>query len=129
MPYLLMQDQLRDFLRLPSATIVTLGYSFGDEHINEVLRYGLNANPRAIVFTLQYGSIECCGSLARLALENPSLMVAARDGAVIGGRQGAWQEGPDGSPTEFDLGDFARFGAHLRRLTTRRIDTIEPNAN
>ena len=53
MPYLVMQDRLRQFLKEPSATLSTIGYSFEDEHINELIVQGIQGNPGAMVFALQ----------------------------------------------------------------------------
>lgn len=37
MPYLAMIDRLRAFLKQPTATLVICGYSFRDQHLNEVI--------------------------------------------------------------------------------------------
>ena len=55
MPYLVMFDQLRDFFKRQSATLITLGYSFRDDHINDLVAQGLRANASAKIFGLQYG--------------------------------------------------------------------------
>ncbi|MDZ4063189.1 MAG: SIR2 family protein, partial [Coriobacteriia bacterium] len=34
MPFLAMMDRLTDFLRQPGAVLISVGYSFGDEHLN-----------------------------------------------------------------------------------------------
>lgn len=43
MPYLAMLDRLRAFLRQPSAAFILCGYSFRDDHINEVIIQGLGS--------------------------------------------------------------------------------------
>jgi hypothetical protein len=57
MPYLAMIDRLKHFLKRPSAALVVCGYSFADVHLNEVLRQGLSANPRAHAFGLLYSGV------------------------------------------------------------------------
>ena len=48
MPYLAMVDRLRAFLKQPTSTLILCGYSFRDEHVNEVYRDGndLTVGPR-----------------------------------------------------------------------------------
>ena len=48
MPYLAMLDRLRDFLARGQGVLVTCGYSFADQHLNEVILHGLRSNPTAI---------------------------------------------------------------------------------
>jgi len=50
MPYLAMQDRLRAFLKEPGALLLSTGYSFGDQHINQLIVEGLSGNPSAAVF-------------------------------------------------------------------------------
>ena len=49
MPYLMLQDQLRNFFKSQSATLIAVGYSFSDEHINDLIAQGLRSNPNAKV--------------------------------------------------------------------------------
>ena len=58
MPYLVMQDRFRAFFRQPSATLVTAGYSYSDQHINELLVDGLRGNPSAAAFAMLYGALD-----------------------------------------------------------------------
>ncbi|MBK6958008.1 MAG: SIR2 family protein [Nitrosomonas sp.] len=50
LPYLAMLDRLKNFLARGQAVLVTCGYSFADEHLNEVIFQGLRSNPTAICF-------------------------------------------------------------------------------
>ena len=119
MPYLVMLDQLRGFFKEPSATLVTLGYSFGDDHINELLIHGLQSNPSATVFGLQFGTLDCYPGASALAAKHPGLTLLAADGGVIAGANACWQLQPDGSARSCELGDFSKFGDYLRRLVGR----------
>lgn len=86
MPYLAMLDRLRAFLRQPSVLLVTCGYSFADEHLNDVLRQGLEANPTAHVFGLIYGDIAGYKSATTVASQRSNLSLLAEDCAIIGTR-------------------------------------------
>ena len=119
MPYLVMLDQLRGFFKEPSATLVTLGYSFGDDHINELLIHGLQSNPSATVFGLQFGTLDSYPGASALAAKHPGLTLLAADGGVIAGANACWQLQPDGSARSCELGDFSKFGDYLRTLVGR----------
>lgn len=137
MPYLAMIDRLRAFLKQPTATLILCGYSFRDEHINEVIVQGLQCTQTTIGFALLFGKISDYPQAVKLACERPNLSLLARDGAVISGRQANWPEkeassiptgtGVEWKPVkagddkankqaEFLLGDFAEFGKFLREL-------------
>lgn len=75
MPYLVMADRLKTFLKRgerPVAMFI-LGYSFGDEHINEALIDCLRSNPSAACFAIQYGKLSDYPTAVKLATENPNL--------------------------------------------------------
>lgn len=151
MPYLAMIDRLKAFLRQPSAAIVICGYSFRDEHINEVLVQGLQGTPKAIAFALLFDKLENYPQARNLASERSNLIVLARDGSVIGSHESSWlhrdpesvaakgdqwvewkpsDPNKEDSPLEatFRLGDFATFGHFLRELTGSPGDAVEsPN--
>ena len=116
-PYLAMQDRLRSFLRQPGAVIVCLGYSFGDQHINEMIAEGLSGNATAVVFAPLFGELSKYDEAARLAKRLPNLRLMAFDSAVIGGREGAWRGSSpvDNFGKSPELGDFNQFAALLNR--------------
>ena len=75
MPYFVMIDRLRSFLRSnqrPVALFI-IGYSFGDEHLNEAIIESLSANQSAACFALQYGDLAGYPNVKKLALDNANL--------------------------------------------------------
>lgn len=131
MPYLAMLDCLKSFLLTPSALLFVCGYSFADEHINDVICRSLESNPGAQMFGGLYGKIgDPRYALAKqCALETPNLSLFGFDGAIIGRNQGEWaSDDPDAisltsgviektsGGINFRLGDFAALGALLRNL-------------
>lgn len=131
MPYLALHDRLRQILREPDVVIVSCGYSFRDEHLNEVLQEGLERNPTAAVYGLLYGDLdsypEAGGLAARTTAAN--LLLLAETKALIGRDRLPWREVDDpdsmaGIPAvrieekkpKCDLGDFLRFGEFLATL-------------
>jgi hypothetical protein len=139
MPYLAMIDRLRAFLKQPAAALILCGYSFRDDHINEVIVQGLESTPTAIAFALMYDTVGKLPKLVALATKRSNLTVLARDGAVVSAREAKWPEADaesvirekrvglrwvsvdpkDASAkqrAEFELGDFAVLGRFLRDL-------------
>lgn len=140
LPYLAMLDRLRAFLKRPNATLILCGYSFRDEHINEVIVNGLQATQSAVGFVLLYEPLAQYPEVKALARSRQNLIVMAKDGGIIGGKESTWPERnaatdtiarndwinwvpvnpqtPEGKQkAEFVLGDFAVFGRFLRELT------------
>ena len=118
MPFFAMQDQLRRFLAQPGATLVSIGYSFGDQHINALVYDGLRANGSAALFALMYDAIASYPALLDEASALPNVRVLARDGAAIAGRTRLWAAAADGEsrPIEpADIGNFSGFGRLLQR--------------
>ena len=88
MPYLAMIDQFRSFLRKRRATLVICGFSFGDEHLEDVLLQELEGNPTAAAFALMFGKLEDHPRAVALAEQRPNLSIYARDGGVVGTQRG-----------------------------------------
>lgn len=131
MPYLAMLDRLKAFLLSPSALLFICGYSFADEHINDVICRSLETNPTAHVFACVYGRLEDNRyKLARqCALATPNLSLLGFDKAIIGRNLGDWVSDDinalhlppgvlvkSGDDIALRLGDFAALGALLRGL-------------
>lgn len=152
MPYLAMIDRLRAFLKKPTATLILCGYSFRDEHINEVIVQGLQCTQTAIAFALLFDEITEYVQAVTLASKRSNLNILARDGAIISGMESKWPEkdaesvssdngkwvkwtpidpaNENGKRTaEFTLGDFDVFGQFLQELVGNVRHASEvPNA-
>ena len=137
MPYLAMLDRLRAFFRGRDAPrLIVCGYSFLDDHLNEVLLDGLLGNRNAQCFALMYSKLEDHPKVVDYAVKQGNLTVLAKDGAVIGTRAGRYRVGTSGGeehtpwlyeeavtatgPVEMSpqcrLGDFHYFGLFLEQL-------------
>lgn len=116
MPYLAMLDRLKAFLRRRGASLIICGYSFSDEHLNEVILQGLSANPTASAFALQFSDLQQYEKAASLAKGRSNLSLLARDGAVVGTREGKWRGADPETQSEFPYGDFAEFGGLVAEL-------------
>ncbi|MCF8065016.1 MAG: SIR2 family protein [Desulfarculaceae bacterium] len=150
MPYLAMIDRLRAFLKQPTSMLIMCGYSFRDEHINEVVVQGLQCTQTAVAFALLHGSIANYPQAVSLAKKQLNLNLLAHDGAVISGQESQWPIKESGSisvddtnwirwtpvdpedestklKAEFMLGDFALFGQFLYELVGNSRDLTEHN--
>lgn len=114
LPYLALLDRLRMFLRQPGAVLVSCGFAFRDEHINDVIAQALRANPTAALLALQFDEIEAYPEALGLALATPNFSLLSRDSAVVGSQRAVWDS------SEFDLGDFRLFGSFLREIIGAR---------
>lgn len=144
MPHLAMIDRLRAFLRNRGCVLVTCGYSFGDDHLNEVCMQGLQGNPTASIFALLFGDLSGHDSLMKLATTRANLNVLAKDGGIIGTKSATWTKGKPASAAQdsiavewvddpttpgmknaaLTLGDFARLGEFIEDLTGDRQRSI-----
>ena len=152
MPYLAMLDRLRAFFHGDSVRrrgelerkdddaprLVVCGYSFLDDHLNEILLDGLRGNRNAQCFALMYSNLSDHPRVVEYAVKQGNLTVLAKDGAVIGTRAGRYRLGTTGgdehkpwmyeediattdpAKTETQprcrLGDFHYFGLFLEQI-------------
>lgn len=137
MPYLAMLDRLRAFFQGKDAPrLVVCGYSFLDDHLNEVLLDGLRGNRNAQCFALMYSGLDKHPRVVDYAERQGNLTVLAWDGAVVGTRVGGYRTGTTGGDEHSPwlreealaggdpktlhprsrLGDFHYFGLFLEQL-------------
>ncbi len=91
-PYVAMLEHLGRVLNRPEETlIVTAGYSFGDEHINEILFDALEARERTHLVSLQFGELPDDHDLVGRALRRHNLLVFGPETGIIAGRRAPWR--------------------------------------
>jgi hypothetical protein len=145
LPYIAMLDRLTKALTERDGTLlITIGFSFGDQHINEILVDALERRDRLHVVALQFTDPPAEGELSRIALANPNVMAYGPKSAIIGGVRGNWRllepvtsstssisdvifdsdAAPEVDDTElegrFRLGDFNWFAMHLDEIAGAR---------
>ncbi len=143
LPYIAFQDRLRRFLNSGEALIIIAGYSFSDQHINQIIFQGLRSNPKLAVTALVYGEKEELSSSLKLpqkcvmfANEYRNLTIYGPDRASIGGIDAPWGE-PSRKPKayenwqfwdddykQFTLGDFNLFVSFLELFVGFEIGTL-----
>ena len=107
MPYLAMLDRLRAFFHADGVRkrggserkeedaprLIICGYSFLDDHLNEVLLDGLRGNRSAQCFALMFSKLSDHPRAVEYAVKQSNLTILAADGAVIGTRAGRYRVG------------------------------------
>ncbi|MFA5786489.1 MAG: SIR2 family protein [Actinomycetota bacterium] len=132
LPFLTCQDRLRRLIASGETLLMVAGYSFSDEHINEILLQGLQSNSRLAVTTLAFGTPGGDGTkravddrTVQLGQTHRNLTILGPDRACIGGVDGCWsvpKSTPrsesfwDASQSAFSLGDFTAFTEYLERF-------------
>lgn len=101
-PYTALMDRLTNYLKQSDTILFVLGYSFGDDHINERILTALKTNPSTHVYVLYYDTIwsedgkktyelSNDSKLAKIAEENSKISVFGGRNAVIGSQFGKWK--------------------------------------
>lgn len=89
-PFVAMLGRLSDVLHHRAETVLfTLGYGWGDQHVNAIIFEALAARERTHVVSLMYGDLDAESEPVRMPRHN--LSVLAADGAVIGGLKAPWR--------------------------------------
>lgn len=136
LPFLTYQDRLRKFLAKGETLLVVCGYSFSDQHINEILFQGLRSNPRLTIIALIYG--DCVEGSAKRKTPNfivesgkkfRNFTIVGPDLVSIGGVNEVWEPIPVGTEdieiskywdkNNFMLGDFRSFTSFLEYFFSR----------
>ena len=135
-PYTALMDRLTSFLKQPDTVLITCGYAFGDEHINDRILTALKSNDSGHVIALFYDinqtDKECLLKddlpLSKLAKSTNKLSVYGCRSAIIGGQLGEWKlkREPDKEDTinidtytgtgELTLPDFSKFVSFLQTM-------------
>lgn len=126
MPFVVLHDRFRRALNEPETIMLIAGYSFCDQHLNELVFEAARRRERSEFVAFCYSDIP--EDLCKRALSTPNLQVVGATEAIIGGIRGKWKA-PDDPPPDvwengkFALGDFKHLAAYLAR--TGAADSIE----
>lgn len=146
MPYLALIDQLGNFIRQTSSFLIISGYSFNDEHINNIIINALKSNPTAMALGLMNETYMKKNNENELSERYPqaykhaknqhNLNIWTYDVAIIGTNKCEWkkcdkntdedildfikvnkrEENSDIETTQIKLGDFSLFTKFLKTL-------------
>jgi hypothetical protein len=99
-PYSAFTDRLSRFLDQDDALLIVAGFSFGDDHINNLIFGALENRPRTHVYALQFEEFSDDCVLMKRAEQRTNLILLGPKTGVIGGRRGKWN--PAESPSFMD---------------------------
>jgi hypothetical protein len=89
-PYSAFTDRLARFLEQDDALLIVAGFSFGDEHINNLVFGALENRPRTHAYALQFGELSEDSVLIKRARQRSNLIVVGPQSGIIGGRRAKW---------------------------------------
>jgi len=144
LPFLALQDRFRRFLTVGDRLLVVCGYSFSDQHLNEIIFNSLRANPHLAITALLFGLPEDDKPNARLTLpediaaygkDHRNLTILGPDKAAIGGIIAPWLQPTGGErpfwaseQAAFALGDFTGLTRYLERfIGFQSIPFLDPD--
>ncbi|MGB5990031.1 MAG: SIR2 family protein [Marinifilaceae bacterium] len=136
MPYLALIDHLTNSIKIEPSILITSGYSFNDEHINDAILKALKANPASVVIALLFGKLSNYPRAEEIVCRRPNISLWASDKAIIGTKKGSWKNMEEFDKDdniadvierknniesgeiswEVNLGDFAKLGDFLQEL-------------
>jgi hypothetical protein len=123
LPFIAFQDRFRKFLSLGECHVAVVGYSFSDEHLNDIIFQSLRSNPRLAITAFIYGNL--FDHIIQYAKEYRNLTLYGADKMCIGGITKSWSEPTrepknsesfpfwDEKKKRFILGDFVAFASFL----------------
>jgi hypothetical protein len=120
-----LQDRFRRALHESETLLLVSGYSFNDEHLNDIIFDAALHCPRSEFQVFCYADIP--ETLVAKALDIPNLQVINGREAIIGGMRAEWAPPEDPPPDlwiedQFALRDFAGLAAHLARSVAREAE-------
>jgi hypothetical protein len=115
-PFVVLLDRFRRALLEPETILIVNGYSFGDDHLNEIIFDAALRRPRSEIVATCFGSPP--DQLRDIARQQPNVTVLADHIAIVGSRELAWRPPPADLPGtwehgKFVLGDFRYLGRFL----------------
>ena len=125
-PFVVLQDRFRRALNQPETLVLMSGYSFGDDHLNEMIFDAARRRPRSEFSVFCFRDIP--ESLSKIAMMTPNLQALGRREAILGGiradwqapeaedaLEGIWNPQTDQGDAGLVLGDFGCLARYLAR--------------
>ncbi|MHB1488786.1 MAG: SIR2 family protein [Acidimicrobiales bacterium] len=121
-PFIVLQDRLRRALHQPETIVLISGFSFADDHLNELLFDAAIRRKRSEFVVFNYGDIS--DNLAERATRTPNIQVVGRTEAVLGGVRSNWRAPSDDIQDlwkngELALPDFNHLASYLARSSAQ----------
>lgn len=139
LPFVALHDRMRRLTATGECLLLVVGYSFGDQHINDIFFTNLRENNRFSLTALMFDPLdkkELSENLIKPTQGIRNLTAYGPDQALIGGVLGKWSEPPtpptgmskwpfwDDTKKQFTLGDFSNLPPFLREFIGARSLTF-----
>lgn len=126
-PFVVLQDRFRRALQEPETLVAISGYSFGDDHLNELIFDAAARRPRSEFLAFCYSNIP--DVLAKRANNTPNLQVVTGTEAILGGVRANWKAPSVAQPgvwdkNEFLLRDFRMLAEYLARSAAIDLSSL-----
>jgi SIR2-like domain len=129
-PFVVLMDRFRRALNEPETLLLVSGYSFKDQHLDELIFDAAVRHPRSEFVVFCHSNIP--DQLAEKAESTPSLSVLTKEEAILGTQRAKWEAQKDAEGMEMDakgvwgegefvLSDFAGLATFLAR-SSRAVD-------
>jgi hypothetical protein len=117
-PFVVLHDRLRRALNHPETLMIVTGYSWSDDHLNEVIFEAARHRQRSEIVAFAHSAIP--DVLAERAETMPNLQVVTGEEAILSGIRGTWKaKAPPPAEVwtadELALRDFRQLAAFLAR--------------
>lgn len=126
-PYISYLDRLSKFIRNDDSVLFICGYSFGDDHINEIILSALSRTRTGCAISLLFDDFDEKSQIHSLAKNESSLSVYGKRNAIIGGKLGKWMLKSQPSLTDdIQVGQYFLQDAAVPRNPTGKGDEENP---
>lgn len=124
-PFVVLQDRFRRALYTAESLVLVIGYSWRDEHLNELLIEAARRRPRSEIITFTRSTLPA--AVAENATSLPNLQAVTAKEAILGGVRADWQAPDDSLPDvwyeeSFALADFRHLAAFLAKSSAPHAD-------
>lgn len=139
LPFLAFQDRFRKFLSIGECLVIVVGYSFSDQHLNNIMFQGLRSNPRLAIAAFIHSPLS--ERIIQYSEEHRNLTFYGLDKTCIGGIVAPWGEPSrkrketenwpfwDNESKHFLLGDFTSFTSFLEIFIGFRESLTAPHGD
>ncbi|MDQ3020575.1 MAG: SIR2 family protein [Bacteroidota bacterium] len=91
LPYVSLQDRLKNFLKEEDGILLICGYSFSDQHINEIILQGLSMTKSSHVIVLYFDDFDENSAIAKISKIEPRLSLFGKRNSIVGCKLGKWK--------------------------------------
>ncbi len=123
LPFVALMDRFQHALIEPETITLVTGYSFGDDHLNEIIFDAAQRHPRSEVVAFCFTDIP--DGVATRASSTRNLVVLSPASAIVDGRRASWSTAQTipgvFESNEFKLGDFSKLSAFLAQQVSNDV--------